>query len=467
MSRSRKFLQGTAIVVLAATAFSGVAFAGLNSLISDIEKLDITNQLGTNRPTKNPSPSAGNPINILVMGSDTREGQGNGFGGSDYLGSERSDTTILVHLSGDREWATAVSIPRDTWVAMPDCTRTDGTIATGYSGKFNESMTRGGPACVVKTVEDITGVFIDHFVVVDFKGFKNIVNAVGGVDVCVDEAISDDKSKLYLDAGEHTLMGQDAIAFVRARYNVGDGSDLSRIRRQQDFMASLVRKTTSAGTLLNPIKLVNLIQAVAKSLTTDPKLGSLDGMKDLAFNLQNLSPADVRFITAPNTTQTQFAGSVELTAQADELWSSLIADTQWPPPPDKGLDGKFLVKEPSNIGLRVENATTTTGLANAKADVFRSLGYEITSVGNVGASRGTETAIWAKAEAMDGARTIAKALGLTEIKTLPATAKEKFIVVVGADWADPVEVKIKKKSANTFYGPSEGRNADEKQCSPV
>jgi LCP family protein required for cell wall assembly len=467
MSRGRKFLQGTAIAVLAATVFSGVAFAGLNSLISDIEKLDITDQLGTNRPIKKPSPSAGNPINILVMGSDTREGQGNGFGGDEYLGSERSDTTILVHLSGDREWATAVSIPRDTWISMPDCTRADGTVATGYSGKFNESMTRGGPACVVKTAEDITGVFVDHFVVVDFKGFKNIVNAVGGVDVCVDEDISDDKSKLYLSAGEHTLLGQDAIAFVRARYNIGDGSDLSRIRRQQDFMSSLVRKTVSAGTLLNPIKLVNLVQAVANSLTTDPKLGSLAGMKDLAFNLQNLSPSDVRFITAPNTTQTEFVGSVELTSQADELWASLIADTQWPPPPDKGFDGNFLIKQPADIGLRVENATTTTGLANAKADVFRSLGYDITSVGNVGSSRGTETAVWAKAEAIDGARTLAKALGLNKIKTLPASAKEKFIVVIGADWTDPVEVKVKKKSANTFYGPTDGRNADEKQCSPV
>lgn len=465
MSRSRKIVQGISLVLLGATALSGVAFAGLNSIIGDIKTHDISGQLGDDRPTKNPDPVAGEPINILVLGSDTRENQGNGFGGSDYLGSERADVTILVHLSGDREWATAVSIPRDTWVDMPDCTRDDGTIAPGYSGKFNESLSRGGPACVVKTVEQITGVFIDHFMIVDFQGFKDIVQAVGGVKVCVDEPISDDKAKLYLDAGTHVLTGQQAIAFVRARYSVGDGSDLSRIRRQQDFMASLVRSVTSAGTLLNPIKLVNLIQAVANSLTTDPELGSLDGMKNLAFNLQNLGPADVRFITAPNTTQTVHSGSVELTSTADELWLALQSDIQWPKPPDTSFDGEVLRKEPSEITFKIVNATDTIGLAGEKAKLFEALGYNVSEVANATAELGTVTTLWAKADSLDGARTIAKAMGLKSIQTLPATSKDKFIVVVGTDWKDPIEVRVKTKSANTLYGPEEGRSADEVQCS--
>lgn len=466
MSLGNKVLKGLAIFLIGATALSGVGLAAINNLIGKIETEDISSQLGTNRPTKSAGPVSGQPINILVMGSDTREGQGNGFGGSSYLGSERSDTTILVHLSGNREWATAVSIPRDTWVDMPDCVRADGTVSTGYSGKFNETMSRAGAACVVKTVEEITGVFIDHYVVVDFKGFKNIVNAVGGVSVCVAEDINDDKAKLYLDAGEHTLLGKEAIAFVRARYSVGDGSDLSRIRRQQDFMSSLVRKITSAGTLLNPVKVVNLISAVAESLRTDPELGSLDGMKDLAFNLSGLRPSDVRFITAPNTTQTVHSGSVELTETAEELWAALRDDVQWPKPPDE-FQGKVLRKAPDEITMRVANATGTAGLASEKAELFRALGYDVDSIGNASKKLGTKTSVWATPGSEDGARTLAKALGLTEFNLLPADSKYKFVVVVGDDWKNPVEVKVKKKSDNTLYGPTEGRGADETQCSPV
>lgn len=468
MGRTRKILQLVAGLLVMVTVASGVAFAYLGVTINGIKTQDIDDQLG-DRPDKVPSPEDGEPINILVIGSDTREGQGNGFGGSGYLGNQHSDTTILVHIGGNRDWATAVSIPRDTWVDMPDCTKDDGSESPGYGGKFNEAMQRAGAGCVVKTVEEITGIYVDHFVIVDFKGFKDVVNAVGGVEVCLTEPVKDKDSKLNLPAGQQTLLGQEAIAFVRARYSLGDGSDISRIRRQQDFMASLVRKIASAGTLLNPIKVVSLIQAVADSLTTDPELGTIDGMKELAFKMRDLKPSTVRFITAPHDLDSEHAGSVVLNATADELWNALRNDQQWPKPPDIGWDGKALIKSPSDIEIRVLNATGTKGLASAKAELFSALGYQIHSIDNASSKYGTETAVWAKESALKGARTVAKALGLKKVNVLPdgADAKTKILVVVGSGWSDPVSVRVKEKPASTIYGPETGRAADETDCSPV
>ncbi|MEY2672562.1 MAG: hypothetical protein RLZZ508_439 [Actinomycetota bacterium] len=452
-----------AIGVLVATVISGGAISYINSAVGNIKTQNIDDQLGSNRPEPGPA------INLLLIGSDTRAGQGKGFGSPGEFGGQRSDTNILVHISENRDWATAVSIPRDTSVDMPDCTREDGTISKGYNGRFNEAFGRGGAACVIKTLETITDIKIDHFIIVDFTGFKNVVDALDGVDVCLTAAVNDQKSHLNLPKGISTIYGKDALAFVRARKTLGDGGDISRIRRQQDFLASMVRKATSKGILLNPFKVTALIKAVTGSLTTDEALGSVDGLKELAFNMQELRPSSVRFITAPWKPDPNNWVKVIFSEKATELWTALKNDIQWPAPPDNGPNGKPLTVAPSDVYLAVLNATDTSGLAAQKAELFADLGYNVKGTANAPVSLGEETAIYAIKGKEKQAQTLATAMGITEIKVLKkqGTLPAGLVVVVGNNWNDPKSVKIKTKPSSTLYGPTEGRAADETDCSPA
>ena len=468
MSRFERVAKIAAVGIVVTTVISGIAGATLAGSLGNIKVQDISNQL-SNRPTKNPNPSEGEPINILVIGTDTRQGQGTSFG-KGFGASQRSDTVILVHIAGNRKWATAVSLPRDTQVNSPDCILEDGKISKGGSARFNLAFGRGGPACTITQVEAITGVFIDHFVVVNFHGVQAIVKSIGGVEVCLNKAVKDKDSKLNLPAGVTNLDGGQALAFLRARHNLGDGSDISRIRRQQDFLASLTKKVMSAGTLLNPIKLVNLLNAVADSLTTDPGIGTIDGMKDVAIQLQDLKPSTVRFITAPNSPNPANRATVLFNAKAEELFAALRADTQWPKPADTGFDGKPLTVKPSDIRMQVVNGTSTAGLGKKKAALLHTLGFRIAATSNTTAALGKETAVWATAKNLNAARTVAKSLGLSEVKTLKSAKglSAGLVVVVGDNFTDPVDVTVKTTKLNTgWYAPTEGRAADEVACSSV
>jgi len=465
MARRHLLVKSAAVVALLATAASGIAMGTISGLVGNIKTQDI----GKHSATKQEGPADGAPINILVMGSDTRDGQGSGFGGSHLLGFKHSDTNIIVHIAGNRDWATAVSIPRDTWVTMPDCDKADGGVSKGYTGRFNEAMQRGGPSCTIKTIETLTGLYIDHFVVVDFRGFQKVVDAVGGVQVCLTSAVNDKKSHLNLPKGLSTLDGKTALAFVRARKTLGDGSDISRIRRQQDFLASLAHKVTSKGVLFNPATLLKILNSVSSSLTTDTELGNINGMKDMAFNLRDLKLGSIRFITAPNTPNPANKNVVIFTPTADELWSSLKADIQWPKPPNNGPDGKPLTADPSDIKMAVLNGTTTKGLAGKKATLFKQLGYTVAKVANTNDAFGTETAVYATKARANDARTVAAALGLKKVITFKkANPKDpSLVVVVGTAFDDPKSLLIKTKPKSSLYGPTSGRAADETDCSPA
>ncbi len=460
--RIARIARIAAIGVLIATVISGGAISYINSAVGNIKTQNIDDQLGPDRPEPGPA------INILLIGSDTRAGQGKGFGHAGQFGGQRSDTNLLVHISENRDWATAVSIPRDTSVDMPDCTRDDGSISKGYNGRINEAFGRGGAACTIKTIESITDIKIDHFIIIDFTGFKNVVDALDGVEICLTEAVNDEKSHLNLPKGISTIYGKDALAFVRARKTLGDGSDISRIRRQQDFLASMVRKATSKGTLLNPFKVTDLINAVTGSLTTDEALGSVDGLKELAFNMQELKPSNVRFITAPWKPDPNNWVKVVFSEKATELWTALKSDVQWPAPPDNGPNGKPLSVDPSDVYLTVLNATDTSGLAATKAGIFADLGYNVKGTANAPANLGEDTAIYAIKGKEKQAQTLASAMGITEIKVLKkqGTLPAGLVVVVGKNWVDPHSVKVKTTASSSLYGPTEGRAADETTCSP-
>ncbi|MFG2501306.1 LCP family protein [Streptomyces sp. NPDC048441] len=274
-------------------------------------------------------------INILVMGTDKRTGKGNEkYGDKESVG--HADTTILLHVSKDRTNATALSIPRDMITDIPDCPtkQEDGSekvISGSQNVRFNESLGQSErtPSCTMRTVTEITGIKIDHFMVADFNAVKTLSSAVGGVDVCLAKDIDDPDSHLKLPAGKHTIEGEDALAFVRTRHSVGTGGDLSRIELQQQFLSSLMRKLKSNDTLTSPKKMISLAEAGTDALTVDSKIADIMKLRDLGMELGKLDMKNLSFTTVPvidNPAEKVHTTVVVNKGKADPLFSMMRAD---------------------------------------------------------------------------------------------------------------------------------------------
>ncbi|MFE3516891.1 LCP family protein [Streptomyces sp. NPDC059166] len=273
-----------------------------------------------------PRPIARDAQNILLIGSDTRSGDNSAYGRDDG-GSQRSDTTILLHLAADRHSATAVSIPRDLMTQIPSCHTADGKATQARFAQFNWAFELGGTACTIRTVEKMTGIRVDHHMVIDFSGFKDMVDAVDGVEVCLKEPVDDKDAHLKLPAGRQELNGEQALGYVRARKSIGDGSDTERMDRQQKFLGALVNKMQSNGVLLNPTRLYPVLDAATKSLTTDPGLDSLRDLYDLVRGMRNVPTEKVQFLTVPRTSYRADPNRDELVQpDADRLFTQLRED---------------------------------------------------------------------------------------------------------------------------------------------
>ncbi|MEU8349648.1 MULTISPECIES: LCP family protein [Streptomyces] len=318
----RRTALGAAVAVLAA---AGTGWALYQQLEGNIRTDRDTARELEQHSADRPAAVVHDALNILLIGSDSRGG-GNGAYGRD-TGTQRSDTTILLHLSADRESATAVSIPRDLMVDIPACTQPDGTRSEARFAQFNWAFEFAGAGCTIRTVEEFTGVRVDHHMILDFSGFKNVVDAVGGVEVCLEEPVDDPEAQVTLPAGQQTLHGEDALGYVRARYSIGDGSDTERMARQQEFLGSLVRKVQSDGVLLNPGRLYDLLDSVTSSITTDPGLASLQDLYDLATSMREMPSSGVRFLTVPRQPYQNNPNRDELVQPAaSQLFEALLHD---------------------------------------------------------------------------------------------------------------------------------------------
>ncbi|MEV7243184.1 LCP family protein [Streptomyces sp. NPDC093248] len=323
----RRWVWGTALGVTAfLMASSGVGWVVYAKLNGNITADEAAAAELARYERERPTSLVRGAQNILLIGSDTRAGRGNREYGRD-VGSERSDTTILLHLAADRRSATAVSLPRDLMVDIPGCRRADGSRSEPVFAMFNRAFQVGGSACSVRTVEKLTGIRVDHHMVVDFNGFKEMVDAVDGVRVCLREPIDDEAAKLRLPAGKVTLDGEQALGYVRARKSLGNGSDTDRIDRQQQFLGALVNKVQSNGVLLNPVKLYPLLDAATSSLTTDPELASLRGLYQLVRGLRDIPTEHVQFLTVPRKSYVYDANRDQLVEpEAEKLFARLRAD---------------------------------------------------------------------------------------------------------------------------------------------
>ncbi|GAA3813718.1 LCP family protein [Nocardioides panacisoli] len=272
------------------------------------------------RPEKKES----GPINILVMGSDTRQCDGCNIDGMTHIGA-RSDTTILIHLSADRKFAYGISIPRDTLVDRPACYKEDGTkIPPAKDIIWNDAYSVGGPACTLEQFEQNTGIRVDNYVVIDFAGFKDMVDALDGVEVCIPQEIYDPEHQITLQPGTREIKGDEALSYVRVRYTVGDGTDPNRIRRQQAFMASMINKAISAGMLARPDRIVGFMNALTGSLQTDFK--NIAQIADVAKNFRGIGLGQIKFVTTPWVYSQSQPGRVEWTPEVKKLWNLVIND---------------------------------------------------------------------------------------------------------------------------------------------
>ncbi|MFI0981457.1 LCP family protein [Streptomyces sp. NPDC021093] len=326
---------GAALLVLAAAGTGWYFYQKLDgNITTDTSAAAELRAWEKERPTQ--APVALGALNILLIGSDSRAGGNSKYGRDE--GTQRSDTTILLHLSGGRTSATGVSLPRDLMVSIPSCTKADGSRTREMFAQFNWAFEMGGTACTIRTVEKLTGVRLDHHMVVDFQGFKDMVDAVDGVDVCLKKPIDDKDAHLKLAAGPQTLNGEQALGYVRARKSIGGGSDTERMDRQQQFLASLVNKMQSNGVLLNPTKLYPVLDAATKSLTTDPGLASLRDLYDLASGLRDVPSEKVQFLTVPRRPYRYNTNRDELIkSEAEKLFQQLREDTPVSVAPAKSL----------------------------------------------------------------------------------------------------------------------------------
>ncbi len=445
LTRRKKVLAWTG-GILAVVLLIGIvgAFLVYRHLNANLRQVDVSSAVGSQPVDLHPQAE-----NILVLGSDTRIGQGRGYGNSAVINTDHSDTLMVVHIAANRKWADIMSIPRDSWVNIPACREGNGHMSTPTTFKINEAFTYGtlygnntdlGVACTIKTVEKNTGIRIDHFVAINFAGFRDMVNAVGGVPECNTTPINDPKSGLRLSAGHHLLNGAEALGYVRARYTLGDGSDLGRIGRQQAFMSSLVDRVKSK--LLNPVAVYQFLDAATKSITIDSHLGGIKGLYDLADSLKSLPPSQVTFFTLPTYPRYY----VDPTDLADVMWTqpedSLIfqAFRQDLPVTKAMLRHHHAPRvSPATVSLTVLNGTYSYGLQDAVAATLQQDGFKITRTGTASSQTLTQTVIQYHPGGQRAARLVAAKVHGAALLQVPGSGSA-VTLLLGSDYGTTAHI---------------------------
>jgi LCP family protein required for cell wall assembly len=407
-----------AVVILAAGTLA--AYLKYRAVYDSITRVNVPGSELGQRPPDYSTDSE----NILVYGDDSRKGldahqQYILHTGNDQ--TDNTDTIMIIHLSPGRHLVTVMSIPRDTMVPMYEC-----DAGSGYAGQqaepnsyvqINSLLQAGGPVCLWKTVEQSTGIFINHFIGIGMLGFVKVVNDLGGVNVCVPFDVNDPVSGLSLPSGEHHITGIQALAFWRTRENIGNGSDLERIQRDQFMSAQVVKGVLSGGLLSDPLRLLSVVTDAAASMTTDTAM-SVSDLVGIAESLRSLSSKNVQFITAPNEAWPANAARVQFAQpQADEVFSAIAHDVTVPKvkvtpsaAPSSGR-AQVLTTSPSNVKVKILNGSGAPGLASQAAAGLTSRGFDVTGTGNAASFAYTNSVIeYASAADMAAVNTLKQEL---------------------------------------------------------
>jgi LCP family protein required for cell wall assembly len=439
---SRRALFGgvSIIAMFAVVATSLAAYAKYRGVVGSIHREDVTAAMLGKRPPF----TAG--LNILVIGSDSRQGLGRKFG-SDVLGA-RSDTSMLLHIAPGHTRADIISFPRDSMVPVLACANDQQghpgqSAQPGELERLNATFSAGGAPCLWKTLEQETGIRIQHFVEVDFAGFQSIVNDVGGVPVCLPFAINNPQARLRLAAGKRVVNGAQALAFVRLRENIGEGSDTQRIQRQQYFLAAVMQKLKSTNLLSQPSRIFNVVRDVAKSLTTDSGL-DLSTMLRIADSMKSLSSSSVQLVTVPVV---PYVGdpAAELSwaqPQSDRMFRAIEADRDLPTSAKGNGDGKAKTAmtakptvSPAKVSVEVLNGSGVNGVAGSAATALTAKGFTVTGTGPAANYSYTSTTIqYSSAAQLPEVNTLKAALGSAVVQKDTALGAGSINLILGSNY---------------------------------
>ncbi|RPK82717.1 LCP family protein [Streptomyces sp. ADI98-10] len=483
-SGTRRALRWSAsVLAVLILGTGGAGYLYYEYLNSNIKKEDLT--LGDKQMADHKANAAGQtPLNILLIGSDARDSEANqklGGAKETFGAPPLADVQMLLHISADRSNLSVISMPRDTMLKMPKCTAPDGKVFPASTGdvQTNESLGRGGPGCTVATWYELTGIRIDHFMMIDFAGVVSMADAIGGVPVCVDANIrsrnADGKgSGLELEKGTTYIQGEQALQWLRTRYGFEDNTDLGRAKAQHQYMNSMVRQLRKGTKLTDPAKLTNLAEAATKALTVDKGLDTVKKLYDLAEEFKKVPTKRITMSTMPNVYGTgSNNGRVYPKAGDAEQLFRMVRD-------DVPLDGKASKrkkpeepKDPSapvgEIAVAVRNGTATdtlgpaSGRAGDVADQLKEAGFGRTTVDPNSVTGSARTAILYPSADLEGdAQAVAKALGVPLSQVKKSTDVSGISLAVGADWREdgayPVSKGTEKtpESAGALNGEEEG-----------
>jgi LCP family protein required for cell wall assembly len=464
---------------------AGVAYA-YTKLNGNIKTVSLsTGKDKVNLGTEKPDAFGRTPLNILLLGSDTRDTAADcAIGGDcgDGGAGANADVEMLVHLSADRTNATVMSIPRDTMINTPACTDpTTGASTPGYYGQITTTL-QYGPACTVEAVHQLTGIPIDHFAMIDFSGVVNMSDAIGGVNVCVDNNVYDPDSGLKLSKGTHTLQGLSALQFLRTRHGFGDGSDLGRTYAQHIFITQMINKLKSANTLTDPVALYDLADAATKALTVDTGLGSIPKLIGLATDLNKVPTDRMTFTTMQTEADPSNANRVIVSPSAQALFNTIINDQSLTTA--SGAQSKAAsataTAAPSaaptvptgDIAVQVENGTGLAGRAGAVEAALVQQGYSSNSTATDAPSNAATTTLGYPSAQAAEAKQVAASLGLPS-SALRAGASSQLTLVIGADWTSGTTFpggKATPAAANTqvaLAGAHDQTGNQTGSCAPV
>ncbi|MFI1397290.1 LCP family protein [Streptomyces sp. NPDC020681] len=490
----RRILRWVAsILSLLILATAGAGYLYYEHLNSKLKKDDLT--LGDKMADHKANAAGQTPLNILLIGSDARDSKENqdlGGAKSTFGGTPLADVQMLVHVSADRSNISVISMPRDTVLKIPECKDPDtgDTFpATGWK-LTNESLGRGGPGCTVATWYELTGITIDHFMMIDFAGVVSMADAIGGVPVCVEQNIHSRNrqgqgSGLKMKAGTHPVKGEQALQWLRTRYGFDDGTDLARTRAQHMYMNSMVRELRKNTKLTDPNKLRKLAEAAIGALTVDKGIDSVKQLFDLGEELKSVPTGRITMTTMPNfyTQRQGFAGKVEpKPGDAEQLFRMVREDIP--------LDGKASAKKkpatapvvskdpaaaPGEIAVLVQNGTdgdgqfAERGRANAVKEILTGKGFAQAKADATKNPQEKTVIRFSNAELEGDAQAVAKSLGIPLTSVKKSTDVTGISLIVGADWreGDAYPKSAGQQDNKTPVSAKPLRGDNEEACMPV
>lgn len=461
----RALVWGSGALAFVVLAVAVGAYLYIRHLNGNLDKEELN--LGNSQVERSQPNAAGQtPLNILLLGSDSREGAENAALGGGGDGGQRADVQILMHASADRSNVTLISIPRDTMVSIPECTdpETGEVYPAVTKAAINSSLGHGGPGCTVATWEELTGIPIDHFMMLDFAGVVSMADAVGGVPVCVDKNIDDPDSHLRLPAGESVVEGEQALQWLRTRHAFGDGSDVGRTKAQQMYLSNMVDELQNSTSLTNTGQLMDLAEAATNALTVDHGLGSVQKLYDLGQDLRSVPGDRMNSVTLPWLPDPDDENRiVPDTAEAEALFAlvrdDIPLDDQDAAPAESGADTSAeATADPEDaIPVAVRNGTgadgqvPVDGRAAVITDHLLSLGFTQAATDATMSSEVTSRVLYADEADKPNAQAVAEALGLPGSAVRISTSVDQVTLIIGADWREGTE----------FVPPSEAPAPDD------